>query len=59
MAIKTAQGSLAAADKGAPRMRRGGIVRLGRPGTLVVALAIVVFTLAACGSKEGYHVVYS
>ena len=49
MAIKTAQGSLAASDKGAPRMRRGGIVRLGQPSTLAVALAVVAFILVACG----------
>jgi len=49
MAIKTARGSLAASDKGAPRMRRGGIVWLGRPGTLALALAVVTFILVACG----------
>ena len=30
-------------------MRRSGIVRLGRPGTLSVALAVVTFILVACG----------
>ncbi len=49
MAIKTAQGSLGASDKGPPRTRRGGIVRLGRPGTLAVAMAVVAFILVACG----------
>ena len=49
MAIKTAQGSLGASDNGARRMRRGGIARLGRPGTLAMALAVVAFILVACG----------
>ena len=49
MAIKTARGSLAASDKRTPEVRRGGIVRLGRPGTLAVALAVVTFILVACG----------
>ncbi len=53
MAIKTAQGSLAASDKGAPRMRRGGIVRLGRPGTLTVALAVMAFMLIGCSGGSG------
>lgn len=49
MAIKTAQGSQSASDRGAHRIRRGGIVRLGRPGTLAVTLAVVTFILVACG----------
>jgi len=49
MAIKTARGSLAASDKGAPRVSRGGIVRLGRPGALAAALAVMAFILVACG----------
>jgi len=49
MAIKTARGSLAASDKGTPRVRCGGIVRLDRPGTFAVALAVVSFILVACG----------
>jgi len=52
MAIKTARGSLAASDKGAPRVSWGGIVRLGRPGTLAVALAVVAFILIACGGTS-------
>ena len=47
--IKTPQGSLAVSDKGTPTVHRGGIVRLGRPGTLAVALAVVTFVLVACG----------
>ena len=49
MASKTAQGSLADSVNGAPRMHRGGIVRLGRPGALAVALVVVTFILVACG----------
>ena len=52
MESKTAQGSLADTVKGAPRMRRGGIIRLGRPGTLALALAVVTFLLVACGGDS-------
>ena len=52
MAIKTTQALLGTSDKGAPRMRRGGSVRLGRPGTLAVALAVVAFILIACGGSS-------
>jgi len=52
MAIKTTQALLGTSDKGAPRMGRGGIVRLGRPGTLAVALAVVAFILIACGGTS-------
>ena len=49
MASKTAQSSLPDTVKGAPWIRRGGIVRLGRPGTLAVALGVLTFILVACG----------
>ena len=49
MTIKAAHSSLEDSDKGTPRMRRGGIARLGRPGTFAVALAVVTFILVACG----------
>ena len=54
MAIKTAQGLLRASDKGALRMRQCGIVRLGRPGTLAMALAVVAFILVACGGGPAF-----
>ena len=49
MSIKTPNGWLAASDKEARQTRRGDIVRLGRPGTLAVALAVLAFMLVACG----------
>ncbi len=49
MSIKAAHGWLAASDKGARQTRQGGIVRLGRLGTLPVALAVLAFMLVACG----------
>ncbi len=49
MAIKTAQGTLAISDNGATGMRRGGVVKLGRPGTFAVAMAVVAIILVACG----------
>ena len=53
MVVKTLHGSLAASEKRTPRVRRGGIVRLGRPGTLAMALAVVTFILVACGGGAG------
>ena len=53
MANRTTQGSLGDSDKEAPRTRRGSILRLGRPGTLALALAVVAFILVACGGGSG------
>ena len=49
MAIKTPQGSLATSVEELPRKCRGGFEKLCRPGTIAMALAVVMSILIACG----------